>query len=118
MRDWMKIRMEFSKQFQQQEIEVKNPYVFDPKVDKIVWRKPTPLPKVNYQGGDTAQFIHNNKTHRTASEAFRDADYATGLWRCESEWDRVKDSAGWIAMWIVTLGGLYLLATWFNRVVA
>jgi len=33
MRDWLKERMEFSKKFQQQEIEVKNPYIFDPKVE-------------------------------------------------------------------------------------
>ena len=26
-------------------------------------------------------------THRTASEAFKDADYATPLWRCESDWE-------------------------------
>ena len=76
------------------------------------------IPKVNYQGGDTAQFIHNNKTHRTASEAFRDADYATPIWRCESEWDRTKAYLGWVLMWVILLGSLYLLATWFNEVVA
>jgi hypothetical protein len=27
------------------------------------------------------------KTYRTASEAFKDADYATPLWKCESEFD-------------------------------
>lgn len=28
------------------------------------------------------------KTYRTASEAFKDADYATPLWKCESDFDR------------------------------
>jgi hypothetical protein len=26
-------------------------------------------------------------TYSTASEAFKDADYATSLWRCESDWE-------------------------------
>jgi hypothetical protein len=55
-----------------------------------------------------------DKTYRSASEAFRDADYATPIWRCESEWDRTKQYLGWIAMWAVTLGSLYLLAIWFE----
>lgn len=37
---------------------------------------------------DPADYIWSNKTHRSASDAFRDADYATALWRCETEWDR------------------------------
>jgi len=74
------------------------------------------IPRVNYQGDDTAKFIHNNKTHRTASEAFRDADYATALWRCETEWDRIKDNLLAIVLFIGLLGGLYLLGTWFARV--
>jgi hypothetical protein len=28
---------------------------------------------------------------RTYSEAVKDADYATAIWRCETEWDRTKD---------------------------
>ena len=27
-------------------------------------------------------------TYRTASEAFKDADYATPLWKCETDFDR------------------------------
>ena len=34
---------------------------------------------------DPAQFIHSNKTHRSVSEAFRDADYATAFWREKTE---------------------------------
>jgi hypothetical protein len=30
------------------------------------------------------------KTYRSTNEAFRDADYATPIWRCETEWDRTK----------------------------
>jgi hypothetical protein len=54
------------------------------------------------------------KTYSSASEAFRDADYATPIWRCESDWDRTKNYLGWIVMWLVTLGMLYLFATTFN----
>ena len=59
-----------------------------------------------------------DKTYRSASEAFRDADYATPIWRCETEWDRTKNYLGWMAMWGVVLGSLYLLAVWFNEVIA
>jgi hypothetical protein len=34
---------------------------------------------------DNAKFVWSNKTHRTVSEAFRDADYATPIWRCETD---------------------------------
>jgi hypothetical protein len=40
---------------------------------------------------DPAQFIHSNKTHRSVSEAFRDADYATAFYRPKSEWDDCKE---------------------------
>lgn len=55
-----------------------------------------------------------DKTYRSASEAFRDADYATPIWKCESEWQRTKNYLGWIMMWAVTLGVLYLLMTAFD----
>lgn len=70
----------------------------------------TPKRSTPYEGNDTAKFIHHNKTHRTMSEAFRDADYATALWKCETEWDRVKDGAIWIALWIALIGSLYGLS--------
>lgn len=116
MRDWMKIRMDFSEKFQQQEIEVKNPYVFDPKVDKIVWRNPRPLPRINYQTDDALAQWHKEKTKSSMSEAFRDADYATAFWRCETDWDRTKEQLGWILMWVGTLGALYLLGAWASKV--
>ena len=74
------------------------------------------LKRTNYQGDDTATFIHHNKTHRTVSEAFKDADYATPIWRCETEWDRTKQYLGWIALWIGFLGFMYLFGIWVARV--
>ena len=116
MRDWLKERMEFSKKFQEREIEVKNPYIFDPKVDKVEWRKPTPLPRINYQTDDAIAQWHKEKTKSSMSEAFRDADYATPIWRCETDFDRTMQYIKWILMWVATLGSLYLLASWFVRV--
>ena len=101
---------------------VKNPYVFDPATDKVEFRMPTPIAEVErraklYLGEqDPAQFIHSNKTHRSVSEAFRDADYATPIWRCENDWDRAKEYAQWAGMWLILLSALYLLATWFEGV--
>jgi hypothetical protein len=115
MKNWIKERMEFSEKFQQ-ENEVKNPYVFNPSTDRVVWRNPTPLPRINYQGDDTAKYIWSSKTHRSASEAFRDADYATALWRCETEWDRTKNYLGWIVLWGAVFGALYLMAVWAQKV--
>lgn len=38
------------------------------------------------------------KTYRSTSEAFKDADYATPMWRCETEnergWQMIKICAG------------------------
>lgn len=53
------------------------------------------------------------KTYRSTSEAFRDVDYATPIWKCETDWDRTKNYLGWICMWAVTLAVLYVLfGTW------
>ena len=43
---------------------------------------------------DPAQFIHSNKTHRSISEAFRNADYAYAGWKPRSEWDDCKEFMG------------------------
>lgn len=59
-----------------------------------------------------------DKTYRSASEAFRDADYATPIWRCETEWDRTKEYIGWAVMWLVVFFSLYALSMWFNEVIA
>jgi hypothetical protein len=71
-----------------------------------------------YVGSDPAKFIWSNRTHRSTSEAFRDADYATPIWRCENDWDRAKEYIGWGLMWAVLLYSLYLLATAFEVAVA
>lgn len=74
------------------------------------------LPRKNYQGDDIAKHVWSNRTHRSASEAFRDADYATPIWRCETDWDRTKEYLGWILMWVGTLGALYLLGVMSAKV--
>jgi hypothetical protein len=81
-------------------------------------RKPKKVIKPTYVGDDPAQFVWSNRTHRTASEAFRDADYATPIWRCETEWDRTKEYLLWGGMWVFVLFSLYAVAVWFNEVVA
>ena len=101
----------------------KNPYVFDPKTDKVVRRNPTPLDVLErrakehlYQSDiDPAVIIHSNKTHRTVSEAFRDADYATPIWRCENDWDRAMEYLKWIGVWAFTLFMLYNFAVGFEK---
>lgn len=54
------------------------------------------------------------QTYKTASEAFKDTDYATPIWRCESDWDRTKNCLGWVAMWAGFLGTMYLFMSFFN----
>jgi hypothetical protein len=58
------------------------------------------------------------KTYRSTDEAFKGADYATPMWKCETEWDRTKEYLGWGLMWAVLLGVLYLMATYFEEFVA
>lgn len=116
MRNWMKMRMDFSKKFQQEESEVDNPYVFNPKTSNVLWRNPTPLPRINYQADDALAQWHKEKTKSSMDEAFRTADYATGLWRCETEWDRTKEYLWAILLFIGLLGGLYFLGLWASKV--
>ena len=53
------------------------------------------MARVVYLGEtDPAKFIHSNKTHRTVSEAFKNADYATAFYRQRTEWDDCKDFVG------------------------
>jgi len=48
---------------------------------------------------DPAQYIHSNKTHRSVSEAFKDADYATAFYRPKSEWqDCMEFMSGMVLM--------------------
>jgi len=59
---------------------------------------------------DPAEYIHSNKTHRTVSEAFRDADYATAFYRQKSEWEDMKEFiSGFIFMSPMIAFCLYIL---------
>ena len=59
-----------------------------PKATALAKAKPVVRLETEYKGvDDPAFFIHHNKTHRSASEAFRDADYASAFWKEQSEWD-------------------------------
>ena len=46
-----------------------------------------------------------DKTYRTASESFRDADYATPIWKCETDKDRairyLKDGTIFLVLGVV-----------------
>jgi hypothetical protein len=79
-------------------------------------RKPITKLKKPYEGGDALMEWHNEKMKSSASEAYKDVDYATPIWRCENDWDKAKEYLGWIGMWVILLSALYLLATWFNEV--
>jgi hypothetical protein len=61
-------------------------------------RKPITRLKTPYEGGDTLMEWHKEKTKASASEAYKDADYATAIWRCETEnergWRMIKGCAG------------------------
>lgn len=50
-----------------------------------------------YEGGDTLMEWHKAKAKSSLSEAYKDADYATAMWKFNSEWDDfiqfVKDFA-------------------------
>jgi hypothetical protein len=64
-----------------------------------------PIPK--YQSDiDPAVIIHSNKTHSSVSEAFRDADYATAIWKCKTDWDRTMEYLYPLLSFI--LGGLFI----------
>jgi len=62
----------------------------------MVKRKPKAKEKLMVYLGETdpAQFIHSNKTHRSVSEAFRNADYAYAGWKPKSEWEDCKEFMG------------------------
>ena len=76
-------------------------------------RKPITKLKKPYEGGDALMEWHKEKMKST----LHDADYATGIWRCENDWDRTKEIAGWAAMWAVLLFSLYVVALAFDTVV-
>ena len=78
---------------------------------KKMVRKSKKTAKWQYLGEtDPAEYIHSNKTHRTVSEAFRDADYATAFYRQKSEWEDMKEFiSGFIFMSPMIAFCLYIL---------
>ena len=72
-------------------------------------RKPITRLKTPYEGGDTLMEWHKEKTKASASEACKDADYATAIWRCESEHEY-----GWRVLkgWVGIISGVGF-AYWF-----
>ena len=65
---------------------------------KNVYRRGKP-----YEGVDVLSEWHREKAKASASEAFKDADYATAIWRCETENER-----GWrmVGGWVAILSGI------------
>jgi len=61
----------------------------------------------------TRSFGMVGKTYTSASEAFRDANYATGLWKCESDTQRginlMKDLWPILLFILVMFGAVALL---------
>jgi len=53
------------------------------------------------------------KTYRSSSEAFRDADYATGIWRCETENERAIQCLKSIAICLAAVAFCYILISYF-----
>ena len=81
--------------------------------EKMVVRKSKPKKTAKWQylgETDPAQYIHSNKTHRSVSEAFRDADYAYAGWKPRSEWEDMKEFiSGFIFMLPMIAFCLYIL---------
>ena len=65
------------------------------------------LPRIQYQTDDALGQWHREKIKSSSSEAFRDADYATPIWKCETEWDRCKEYGIFVIIWGLLLAGLY-----------
>ena len=72
--------------------------------------KPIKFLKTPYLGADDhSQWIWSNKTHRTVSEAFRDADYATAFWRSKSDLEELTsfvEQALLGVIWVGVVAGL------------
>jgi hypothetical protein len=59
------------------------------------------------------------RTSRTASEAFKDADYATPIWKCSTDFDRTMHFLGQMligfAQAALIFGGVIFLIYWIFR---
>ena len=67
--------------------------------------------KKPYEGGDALMEWHREKMKSTP----RDADYATPIWRCETEWDNSKEILKWVGVWVATLSFLYSFMVGFEK---
>ena len=86
-------------------------------IQPITRTQPTKRREVPYQGDiDPAVIIHSSKTHRTASEAFKDADYAQAFWCGKSDFEELLDFVGGAvtgALWVLVVAlGLFCLVQW------
>jgi hypothetical protein len=60
--------------------------------------------KKNYKASDDIwAWKHHNMTHRSVSEAFKDADYATAIYKPKSEWDDCIEFMGGIVFMMPVL---------------
>jgi hypothetical protein len=59
------------------------------------------------------------RTSRSASEAFKDADYATPIWKCSTDFDRgihfLKEACIGFAQAGLLIGGFVFLIMWVFR---
>jgi hypothetical protein len=59
------------------------------------------------------------RTSRAASEAFKDADYATPIWKCSTDFDRsmhfIKEALIGFAQAGLLIGGVIFLIMWVFR---
>jgi hypothetical protein len=61
----------------------------------------------------TRSFGKVGKTYSSTDEAFKTADYATPIWKCESEWDRTKPILSSILVFLFTVGIIYIFCVGF-----
>ena len=63
--------------------------------------------KYQYLGcDDPSQWVWSNRTHRSASEAFRDAEYACAITRFKDDWQLALEFLGGSIL------GFFTVATW------
>jgi hypothetical protein len=61
-----------------------------------------------YLGHNSAEFTHNNKSHRTSSQAFRDADYASAVER-DREFSEFKDMVEYGVLFVFVVILIYVV---------
>ena len=73
---------------------------------------------MNYLEAEKILRKNLNPLPRSYSEAVKDADYATGMWRCETDWDRTRNFfiiLGAAAIALLIFGSfIYGLIVWID----